>query len=147
MKDKVFIDTNIFVYAFLKNKSNRIEFQKNKCARELLKNLSNNNINTISTQVCGEYYSALSKYKIPDKTIQQSLDSILEATKVQAITKNSIIKCLSLKNKYNYSYWDSLILSSALESGSSILYSEDMQNNQIINGHLTIKNPFYEILL
>ena len=43
---------------------------------------------------------------------------------------------------YAFSYWDSLVISSALESGCSILYSEDMQNGQVINKKLTIKNPF-----
>lgn len=43
---------------------------------------------------------------------------------------------------YVFSYWDSLVISSALESGCSILYSEDMQNGQVINKKLTIKNPF-----
>jgi predicted nucleic acid-binding protein len=40
------------------------------------------------------------------------------------------------------SYWDSLIISSALESGCKILYTEDMHHNQIIEGKLKIINPF-----
>jgi predicted nucleic acid-binding protein len=50
--------------------------------------------------------------------------------------------CLSLKTRYQYSYWDSLILASALESRCQIVYSEDMQDGQQIEHTLTIQNPF-----
>ena len=48
-----------------------------------------------------------------------------------------------LRLDYKFSYWDSLIVSSAIESKCSILYSEDMQHNQIINERLKILNPFF----
>lgn len=51
-------------------------------------------------------------------------------------------RCLALKKRYGYSYWDSLILASALESECSVVYSEDMQDGQSIEQTLTIKNPF-----
>jgi predicted nucleic acid-binding protein len=44
--------------------------------------------------------------------------------------------------KYKFSYYDSLIISSALENGCSILYSEDLHHNQKIEKTLTIINPF-----
>jgi len=56
---------------------------------------------------------------------------------MQTIRKN-IELCL----RYNFSYWDSQIIASALESGCNILFTEDMQHGQVIEGILTIKNPF-----
>jgi predicted nucleic acid-binding protein len=56
--------------------------------------------------------------------------------------KDSLLNASRLRDEYVFSYWDSLVISSALESGCSILYSEDMQNGQVINKKLTIKNPF-----
>ncbi|MEI6154767.1 MAG: DNA-binding protein, partial [Deltaproteobacteria bacterium] len=44
--------------------------------------------------------------------------------------------------KYQYSYYDSLIISSALEKKCQILYSEDMQDGQTIEKTLKIVNPF-----
>ena len=44
--------------------------------------------------------------------------------------------------KYHFSIWDALVISSALQGECSILYSEDMQHNQIIKNSLTILNPF-----
>lgn len=44
--------------------------------------------------------------------------------------------------QYIFSYWDSLIIASALESGCNILYSEDLQSQQQIEAQLEILNPF-----
>jgi predicted nucleic acid-binding protein len=49
---------------------------------------------------------------------------------------------IRIADKYGYSLYDSLILSSALAVGCKIVYSEDMQNGQVIDGGLTIVNPF-----
>lgn len=46
---------------------------------------------------------------------------------------------------YRYSYYDSLIIAAALEQSCTILYSEDMQNEQIIEHHTLILNPFKAI--
>jgi len=51
---------------------------------------------------------------------------------------------LLIKEKYHYSWWDSLILTSALENNCKIVYSEDMQHGQIIENTLKIVNPFLE---
>ena len=43
---------------------------------------------------------------------------------------------------HKYSYWDGLILASALKNSCSILYTEDMQDGQVIEGEVQIVNPF-----
>ena len=48
---------------------------------------------------------------------------------------------LELRARYQFSFYDSLIISAALEAGCKTLYSEDLQHGQII-GQLTIVNPF-----
>jgi len=142
MGDKIFIDTNIFVYAFLDNSKNQKEHMKHMEAKKLLQSFDNNYKMIISTQVCNEYYSALLKNKILDIEIQQSLKELISIIEVSAISKLTILNLIDLKNKYKYSYWDSLIISSALENNCSILYSEDMQHKQIIENQLQIINPF-----
>ena len=57
------------------------------------------------------------------------------------ITKKIFLLACDIRDKYNISYYDSLILSSAIDSKCNILYSEDMQHNQKIET-LTIINPF-----
>ena len=142
MKDKIFIDTNVFVYAYLENPKRREDYKKHLKAKELLRSFTTDNIVFISTQVCNEYYSALLNNKIENSDIQSSLYSLVQMVNVASISKDTVLQSFEIKNRYSFSYWDSLILSSALENECSIVYSEDMQDGQLINGVLRIVNPF-----
>ena len=142
MKDKIFIDTNVFVYAYLENPKKGEDYEKHFKAKELLRSFTTDNIVFISTQVCNEYYSALLKNKIENSDIQSSLYSLVQMVNVASISKDTVLQSFEIKNRYSFSYWDSLILSSALENECSIVYSEDMQDGQLINGVLRIVNPF-----
>ena len=55
---------------------------------------------------------------------------------------DSNIFLYAFSEKYNFSYYDSIIVSTALENECNIVYSEDMQHSQIIENKLTIINPF-----
>jgi len=57
-------------------------------------------------------------------------------------TKITILKACEIAARYQLSFYDSMIVAAALESNCEILYTEDMQHNQIINNTLTIINPF-----
>jgi predicted nucleic acid-binding protein len=58
------------------------------------------------------------------------------------ITTYEIKNACKITDKYGFTYFDSLIVSCALELNCSILHSEDLQHNQIIEGKLKIVNPF-----
>ena len=137
MTEKVFIDTNIFVYAFLEN--NKL---KHDSAVKLMFELINTEI-FVSIQVINEIYAALSKNGVKHKNIAAYILELEEMINIMPICFDTVKKCLSLKKRYSYSYWDSLILASSIESGCSILYSEDMQHKQLIEESLTIINPFF----
>ncbi|MCY7350108.1 MAG: hypothetical protein LH606_05515 [Cytophagaceae bacterium] len=49
---------------------------------------------------------------------------------------------LRIKGRYGYQFYDSLIIATALQVGCTVLYSEDMQDGQVIDLRLTILNPF-----
>jgi predicted nucleic acid-binding protein len=55
---------------------------------------------------------------------------------------DTITQALALAQKYKYSYYDSLILAAALSAGCETLATEDMQHGQVVEGLLTIRNPF-----
>ena len=61
---------------------------------------------------------------------------------IVSITPALVRVSWKIKDKYRYSYWDSVIIASALDSECSILYSEDMQHGQVIDKDLIILNPF-----
>lgn len=135
MKDKIFVDTNIVVYAHLKQPA---EIAKWEIAFELIKN----NRFVMSTQVLSEYYASLLKNKVDDKIIQENIRLLIKNHEICLITIPIIQLTHQIKLKYHFSYWDSLILATALENQCTQLYSEDMQHNQIIEGQLKIINPF-----
>jgi predicted nucleic acid-binding protein len=141
MKDKIFIDTNIFVYAFL-DTDDSSQHAKHLKAVEFLKQFDADSQVIISTQALSEYYSALLKNKISDEDIQESAKQLVNSIEVVSVSKNIVMDSYSIKNKYRYSYWDSLIISSALQSNCTVLYSEDLQHNQKIEKQLSIINPF-----
>ncbi|WP_066802988.1 PIN domain-containing protein [Moraxella oblonga] len=128
-----FIDSNILLYSIGDDP------YKKQISQSLLKNI---NV-VISTQVLNEFCNVVFKKKLitPDELFL-SVQGFSEVFKVMDISSDLVIKALNIKNRYQYSYWDSLIIATALKSGVTILYSEDMANGQIIDNQLTIVNPF-----
>ena len=136
MPDNVFIDSNLLVYAAFKDPS------ESKCqvASTFIREISGNV--TISVQVLSEFYNVLLKKKVADTVIQQMLLAVLDDVRCVDLTSETIRSAWILRCKYGYSYYDTLILASALESGCNILSSEDFQHGQIIEGKMSILNPF-----
>ena len=135
---RVFLDTNIFLHAALED-----DFQQGKRtdAVNLLKGL-NDKLVYVNTQVLNELYSVMLRHGASDEAIRGRLDAIIRETKVSVITVKTIKRCWDIRMKYHYNYWDCLILASALEHDCGILYTEDLQNGQILEKSLKIVNPF-----
>jgi predicted nucleic acid-binding protein len=133
MNHKAFIDTNIWIYAHLES-----DDEKNNQALTLLDSLSEL---TLSTQVLNEYYAVMLKYKIADEIIQDNINVIIEASHVALIEISTIQLAHKIRLQHGFSYWDSLMIASAIENNCTILYSEDMQHQQKIET-VTVINPF-----
>lgn len=136
MNDSIFIDTNILVYSSLTDGS-----AKHERSVSFISFLKGNTI-FISTQVMSELYVALLKHEVDENRIVKMLEQVAKVFNVSAITYNTIISAWNMKKKYLFSYWDSLIVASALESNCKRLYTEDMQHGQVIEKKLVIVNPF-----
>jgi predicted nucleic acid-binding protein len=135
MKDNIFIDSNLFLYAF-----NDDDKKKQELATQIIMNRNNNYF--ISLQVINEVSNnMLRKLKFTNTEIKDFINDSYERYNVSEITKDIFLLACDIRDKYNISYYDSLILSSAINSKCNILYSEDMQHNQKIES-LTIINPF-----
>jgi predicted nucleic acid-binding protein len=138
MNDSVFVDTNVLVYAAT---SDNRQMEKHDAAVELLDGLTNSDV-YISTQVVNEFYSILLKNHIDEASIREKISITLREVKLVIVRLSTIELCWQLRDRYHYSYWDSIILASALEKGCGIIYTEDMQNQQLIDAKLRIVNPF-----
>ncbi len=137
MKDRIFIDTNIFVYAYLEDSSNIRKRQK---IAALLEDISEDIV--ISTQVINEFYYVLLRNEIFDQNIQKRTDEILNYSQLSIIYLEIIKFSSKMRKKYQYSIWDCLIISCSIINDYNILYSEDMQHNRVIENILRIVNPF-----
>ena len=138
MSDKefnCFIDSNIWLYAFINNS----EEKKSEVAKNII---AANNI-TISTQVINEVsVNLIKKAKFSESDIQELVQDFYFNYRVIDIDSTILINASKLRQNYCFSYWDSLIVASALKASAKILYSEDMQNGLIVDKSLTVVNPF-----
>jgi len=136
MPDNAFIDSNIFVYAAFKDASE----PKCKFASAFIQKFPGDI--TISVQVLNEFYNVLLKKKVKDIIIQQMLLNVMDDVRCVNLTADTVKSAWFLRGKYGYSYYDTLILASALESDCNVLFSEDFQHGQTIEGKMSIINPF-----
>jgi predicted nucleic acid-binding protein len=72
------------------------------------------------------------------------VESLYKKHIVAELTQTVFIHASNIrqKYKYNFSYYDSIIVATALENECNVIYSEDMQHNQLIENQLRIINPF-----
>ncbi len=82
------------------------------------------------------------KMKVPLPLVTENLKEIIANTQVKTISSQTVLQACNIALKNQLSYYDSLIVTAALEFNCTTLYSEDMQNGQIIEYKLKIVNPF-----
>jgi len=136
MKDKIFIDTNILIYYISDDKV------KKSIARKIIIDNFDDFILVISSQVISEFVYVSIKKNLLERGEAFSLaKEFMDIFAFSMIKKSTILRAFEIMCRYDFSYWDSLIVASALEKGCSVLYSEDLQQGQIIDS-LTVVNPF-----
>ena len=134
-----FIDTNIFIYQL-----ERLDIRKATIAEELIRQGIANKTACISFQIVQECLNtALRKAQIQlsESEMRSYLQSVLGPLLSVQPSIQLYNSALDIRLRYQFSFYDSLIIAVALEAGCTCLYSEDMQDGQQIRG-LTIQNPF-----
>ena len=134
---KIFLDSNILVYFVDEHDS-----KKQKIAEKLIKNSVEMKTGVLSTQSLQEFYSVVTRKSLCSKeqakTIVEKFRNTLPITQISV---SHILKAIDISIQTQFSFWDSLIVSAAHSSGCVIVYSEDMNHNQLVNG-VKIINPF-----
>ncbi len=134
MPDKAFIDTNVLIYFISSDDARKA------AAREVI--LASPET-VVSSQVINEFISTcLQKRLLSLDEVTEASNGFMRALQFAPVDAATINSALKLVKKYKYSYWDSLIIASALENGCTALYTEDLQHGQVINNRLKISNPF-----
>ena len=136
-KGKVFFDTNIFIYLLTVDEPDK----QMKC-RKILENLiRNRNPLVWSTQVAQELSANLIKKQNMDPIKVKSLINGFHRFELVLNDLTVLNGAFEINAYQKFSFWDSLIISSAISSKCSYVLSEDMHHEQKIEG-VKIVNPF-----
>ena len=132
LKTKAFFDTNVLLYLLSEDAAMADR------AEELIAIGG-----VISVQVLNEVASvAARKLRMSWSEIRDVLGSIRAVCETEPVTVETHELGLEIAERYRLSFYDATIVASALRAGCETLYSEDLQDGQIINKQVTIRNPF-----
>ena len=138
MKDRVFIDSNVLVYAHDLDAE-----EKHQKAVEIVSNLWEEQNGVISTQVLQEFYVNVTR-KIPRPQARSKAREIVRnygLWQMEIIDSADVIRASELEEANRISFWDALIIVSAAKGGAAKLLSEDLNAGQKMAG-VVIDNPF-----
>lgn len=127
-----FLDTNIFIYAFL-------EDERSSKAQEIVSKPY-----VTSVQAFNEFASVVRR-KWPSKwvEIRTSLDGLRRmAVRVVDLDLQLNASAVDLVDKYNFAFYDAMMIAAALEAESTVFLSEDMHHGLTVEGRMKIVNPF-----
>jgi len=133
--DRPFFDTNVLLYLLSE------DFAKADRAEELVANGG-----VISVQVLNEFAAVASrKSGLSWSEIKEILLPIRAVCEIEATTLETHNRGIEIAERCGFSFYDAVIVASALGAGCETLCSEDLQDGQVIEGQLTIRNPFAAI--
>ena len=134
----IFLDTNILVYAVDKDAGER-----HTRAKAILKPFYADQAPPIvSAQVLHEFTNRLYRWQLPDEKIA----ILVEPMRYWRVIPNDwalFEDGLKLKQRYQVSFWDSLILAAAIRAGAREIWSEDFNSGQSYDG-VRVINPLMD---
>ena len=135
MSDRAFLDTNILIYFYSED---------DELKRNTAQGILNDNVCVTSIQAMNESSNVwFRKFSWNAQQVKEHLDNIeLVCDEVLPIYRDTINEALALRDRYGFTYFDCLMLASALEGNCQVIFTEDMSDGQIINNTLRIANPF-----
>lgn len=133
---KYFLDTNFLIYCFSGDNLDK----RNRC-REILRLGEAQAVFVLSTQVVKEFASLMiGTFNVDPRRVKQIVADLVDFEIVQ-VDVGLIQQGIDIHLLYQYSFWDSLIVSAAQAAQCTALLTEDLQHGQVISG-VTIFNPF-----
>ena len=137
---KVFLDTNVLVYA-----SDKDEPEKRRRARALLRATAADGNGVISTQVVQEFFVTATRKLAIEPLKAKAIVATLHRLEMRAVTlediNGDINGAIDGVVLWQVSFWDALILTVAGRANCSVVYSEDLNAGQRYGG-VEVKNPF-----
>jgi predicted nucleic acid-binding protein len=131
-----FVDTNILLYAHTGGAGG-----KHEKSVALLSRLAEEATGAVSVQVLTEFYSTATKKLGMKSEDAEEVIADLRTWIIHRPGHADVIRSIQLQRRHKMSWWDALIVNSALELGCSVLWSEDFADKRRY-GSLTVRNPF-----
>ncbi|MBD2425332.1 PIN domain-containing protein [Phormidium sp. FACHB-1136] len=137
--ERGFVDSNIWIYAVTQSEAIPPN-PRHEAAKVLIRTIQP----YISVQVINEVsYNLVKKFKFTESDIQTLVKSFYRTyTVCPMMDEVLLLEASSIRQRYNISFWDSMLVSTAIQSQCSLFYTEDMRHGLIVNDVLTIVNPF-----
>ena len=134
---KCFLDSNIWIYSFIESQDPEKHNQALKLINELKPRLC------LSTQVVNEIcINLIRKAGVEEARINQLIVRFYFDYEIIETNQTIILKASDIRLRHDFSFWDSMLLASALEANADNFYSEDMQDGFVLDNKLKIINPF-----
>lgn len=134
-KELVYIDSNVWLYSLIKKQDN----EKHELALKAIRGHSP----LISIQLINEIcVNLIRKASYSELMVRDFISTILSGYQLILQDEETLLRASLLREKYSLGYYDSLHLSTALQSDAKIFLTEDMHDGQLIEGRLAIVNPF-----
>ena len=138
MTARVFVDSNVLIYSF-----DQREPEKQVRAREWLDRLWADRAGRISFQVLQEFYVTVTRKLQPGLDLETARNVVrsLWAWQPVAVNERSFAAAWGIQDRFQFSWWDALIVAAARSAECSILLTEDLQHGQDLDG-LRVVDPF-----
>jgi predicted nucleic acid-binding protein len=133
-----FVDTNVLVYAF-----DSTDPTRHRSAAQLLSRLMDEDRLRLSTQVLQEFYVTMTRKARPVWSPDRALAKLDDFAAWPVILSDLPLlrEAVLLSRDSIISFWDALVIAAAARSGADTLYTEDLNNGQILRG-VRVVNPF-----
>ncbi|NLD71035.1 MAG: PIN domain-containing protein [Limnobacter sp.] len=137
---RAFFDTNVLVYLFDAGAPD-----KQRLAGALLEREAALGRATLSTQVLQEFYVAVTRKLAVPLACEPAVRALraLSELSVVHVDVAMILEATATADRFRFSFWDALIVQAARLGGASVLYTEDLRHDQVVEG-VRIVNPFME---
>jgi len=141
MTDKVFLDSNVWIYLFSNNENHNTDKHKTNVAKQFLNDNMVKSVFVTSCQVINEVCHVLKRYHLAEEKIRTVIESMTNICLIQDISKEVCLLASTLRERHSLSFWDSIIVATAKTAGCRFLISEDMHDGLTVDT-LRIKNIF-----
>ena len=133
MTTKIALDTNILIYLY-----DDLDERKRNISESLILDKP-----MIGSQVISEFLNVTKRLlKLPKNELMDKASKLFRVCEIVSMNQMTITKAKDLIIKYDFQLFDSLIVASALQANCTVLYSEDLHHNLLVENQLRIINPF-----